>query len=126
MVPAEVDSAKATDTNWLRPSTDKAPRMQAQNTSYGFHYAAIRKPIHNADTHDYIRKTVYIAPFTCLIPPNNAYNVTTIEQNERMIPGLRVVRMILVICFALSSIFKQNLAPNCMKLTPLFGVPWCS
>ena len=60
------------------------------------------------------------------IDPNNAYNVTTIEQNERMIPGLRVVRMILVICFALSSIFKQNLAPNCMKLTPLFGVPWCS
>src|SRR6186997_2698799 len=46
MVPAEVDSAKATDTNWLRPSTDKAPRMQAQNTSYGFHYAAIRKPIY--------------------------------------------------------------------------------
>ncbi len=78
MVPAEVDSAKATDTNWLRPSTDKAPRMQAQNTSYGFHYAAIRKPIHNADTHDYIRKTVYIAPFTCLIPPNNAYNVASV------------------------------------------------
>ena len=28
MVPANVDSAKATDTTWLRPSTDKAPRMQ--------------------------------------------------------------------------------------------------
>ena len=78
MVPAEVDSAKATDTNWLRPSTDKAPRMQAQNTSYGFHYAAIRKPIYKAETHDYIRKTVYIAPFTCLIPPNNAYSVASV------------------------------------------------
>jgi phthalate 4,5-dioxygenase oxygenase subunit len=78
MVPANVDSAKATDTTWLRPSTDKAPRMQCENTSFGFHYAATRKPIHNADTQEYIRKTVYIAPFTCLIPPNNAYNVASI------------------------------------------------
>jgi phthalate 4,5-dioxygenase len=78
MVPANVDAAKATDTTWLRPSTDKAPRMQCENTSYGFRYAAIRKPIHNADTHDYVRTTVYIAPFTCLIPPNNAYNVATV------------------------------------------------
>lgn len=78
MVPANVDAAKATDTTWLRPSTDKAPRMQSQNTSFGFHYAAIRKPIHNAETHDYIRVTVYIAPFTCLIPPNNAYNVASV------------------------------------------------
>jgi phthalate 4,5-dioxygenase len=78
MVPANVDAAKATDTTWLRPSTDKAPRMQAQNTSFGFHYAAIRRPIHNAETHDYVRVTVYIAPFTCLIPPNNAYNVATV------------------------------------------------
>ena len=78
MVPASVDAAKATDTNWLRPSTDKAPRMQCENTSYGFRYAAIRKPIHNADTHDYIRTTVYIAPFTCLIPPNNIHNVAAV------------------------------------------------
>ena len=47
MVPANVDAAKATDSTWLRPSTDKAPRMQCENTSYGFRYAAIRKPIHN-------------------------------------------------------------------------------
>ena len=78
MVPANVDSAKATDTTWLRPSTDKAPRMQCENTSFGFRYAAIRKPIHNAETHDYVRTTVYIAPFTCLIPPNNAYNVASV------------------------------------------------
>jgi phthalate 4,5-dioxygenase oxygenase subunit len=78
MVPANVDSAKATDTTWLRPSTDKAPRMQCENTSFGFRYAAIRKPIHSAETHDYVRTTVYIAPFTCLIPPNNAYNVASV------------------------------------------------
>lgn len=78
MVPARVDGAKATDTAWLRPSTDKAPRLQAEKTSYGFHYAAIRRPITNANTHEYVRKTVYIAPFVALIPPNNAYNVTSV------------------------------------------------
>src|SRR5215472_5152218 len=78
MVPARVDSAKATEQNWLRPSTDRAPRFQVQRTSFGFRYAAIRRPIVNANTHDYVRTTVYIAPFTSLIPPNNAYNVTTV------------------------------------------------
>jgi phthalate 4,5-dioxygenase oxygenase subunit len=78
MKPAKVDGAKALDTLWLRPSTDKAPRLQVETTSYGFHYAAIRRPISNANTHDYIRRTVYIAPFTALIPPNNAYNVATV------------------------------------------------
>jgi phthalate 4,5-dioxygenase len=78
MRPARVDSAKAVDTHWLRPSTDKAPRLQVERTSYGFHYAALRRPIANSATHDYVRKTVYIAPFVCLIPPNNAYNVTSV------------------------------------------------
>ncbi|MBO0752675.1 MAG: Rieske 2Fe-2S domain-containing protein, partial [Bradyrhizobiaceae bacterium] len=45
MVPARVDSAEATDVNWLRPSTDKAPRLEVQRTSFGFRYAAIRRPI---------------------------------------------------------------------------------
>ena len=62
MVPAQVDGAKATEANWLRPSTDKAPRFQIERTSYGFRYAAIRRPIMNEATHDYIRTTVYIAP----------------------------------------------------------------
>jgi len=38
MPPAEVDSAKATDSAWLRPSVDKAPRLQFEPTSYGFRY----------------------------------------------------------------------------------------
>src|SRR5581483_1658636 len=82
MVPAQVDGAKATDTNWLRPSTDKAPRFQIERTSYGFRYAAIRRPIKNETTHDYIRTTVYIAPFTALIPPNNVHNVATLLTPE--------------------------------------------
>jgi phthalate 4,5-dioxygenase oxygenase subunit len=82
MVPAEVDSAKATESAWLRPSTDKSPRLQCENTSYGFRYAAIRRPIHNSGLNDYIRLTVYIAPFTCLIPPNNVYNVASVIVPE--------------------------------------------
>ena len=82
MVPAQVEGAKATDTNWLRPSTDKAPRFQIERTSYGFRYAAIRRPIQNEATHDYIRTTVYIAPFTALIPPNNVHNVATLLTPE--------------------------------------------
>jgi phthalate 4,5-dioxygenase oxygenase subunit len=82
MVPAQVDGAKATESNWLRPSTDKAPRFQVERTSYGFRYAAIRRPIVNETTHDYIRTTVYIAPFTALIPPNNVHNVATLLAPE--------------------------------------------
>ena len=78
MRPAKVSRAEAASTHWLRPSTDKSPRLQVERTDYGFHYAAIRRPITNAATHDYVRKTVYIAPFVCLIPPNNAYNVTSV------------------------------------------------
>ena len=75
MVPARVDSAKATDKAWLRPSTDKAPRLQVQRCGYGFRYAALRRPIANAATHEYVRSTVFVAPATALIPPNNLYNV---------------------------------------------------
>ena len=82
MVPAQVDGAKATDVNWLRPSTDKAPRFQIERTSYGFRYAAIRRPIKNEATHDYVRITVYIAPFTALVPPNNVHNVATLLTPE--------------------------------------------
>ena len=79
MVPARVDGAKATDKNWLRPSTDKAPRMQVQRASFGFRYAAVRRPIFNAQTHDYVRTTVFVAPWTVLIPPNNLYNVANVN-----------------------------------------------
>ena len=79
MVPARVEGAEATDTSWLRPSTDKAPRMQVERGSYGFRYAAIRRPIKNAATNDYVRSTVFVAPATALIPPNNLYNVANIN-----------------------------------------------
>jgi phthalate 4,5-dioxygenase oxygenase subunit len=75
MPAAEGEGATATDNAWFRPSTDKAPRLQFDATPYGFRYAAIRKPIRNPETHQYVRTTLFIAPFTVLIPPNDQYNL---------------------------------------------------
>ncbi len=71
-------AASAKGDHWVRPSTDKNPRIQVQLTNYGMRYAAIRRPIADAATHDYVRITTYVAPFTALIPPNNTYNVTSV------------------------------------------------
>src|SRR5690606_36593002 len=77
-VPARVGGAEATDKNWLRPSTDKAPRLQVQRTPFGFRCAAIRRPIINAAQNDYVRSTVFVAPGTVLIPPNYLNNVAKV------------------------------------------------
>ncbi len=79
MLPAEVERAGATENEWLRPSTDKAPRLQVQRTGFGFRYVAIRRPIKDAGTHDYLRITLFVAPFTVLIPPNNRYNLSILN-----------------------------------------------
>ena len=42
---------------------------------WGFRYAAIRRPILDPEANDYVRITVFIAPFTALIPPNDRYNL---------------------------------------------------
>jgi len=72
---ADVYGSTATESAWLRPSNDKAPRLQFEATDYGFRYAALRKPIKNPETDQYVRTTLFIAPFTVLIPPNNQYNL---------------------------------------------------
>ena len=79
MPPARVDGAKATGTAWPRPSTDKAPRLQLQQTPFGFRYAAIRRPITQSATHDYVRVSLFVAPITVLIPPNNLYNLANVN-----------------------------------------------
>ena len=79
MVPAQVEGAGATDSTWLRPSTDKAPRLQVERTEFGFRYVAIRRPIADAETHDYLRITLFVAPFTVLIPPNDRYNLSILN-----------------------------------------------
>ncbi len=77
MRPAKGEAAAKGD-HWVRPSTDKNPRIQVQLTNYGMRYAAIRRPIINANTHDYVRITTFVAPFMALIPPNSSYNLATV------------------------------------------------
>lgn len=72
----DVTGSTATDNAWLRPSADKAPRLEVQKTSFGFRYVAIRKPILDPDKQDYVRMTLFVAPFTVHIPPNNQYNLS--------------------------------------------------
>lgn len=78
MLPAPVDTAEAKETHWLRPSTDKQPRIRVQITNYGMRYAALRRPIANPERDEYVRITTFVAPFTALIPPNSSYNVASV------------------------------------------------
>jgi phthalate 4,5-dioxygenase len=50
-------------------SEDMSPRLEAEDTAYGFRYAAIRKPAQNPDTEQYVRVTLFVAPITSFIPP---------------------------------------------------------
>ena len=71
----DVSGSTATDSQWLRPSADKSPRLQVERTPYGFRYAAIRTPIADADKQDYVRTTLFAAPFTVMIPPTDRYRL---------------------------------------------------
>jgi phthalate 4,5-dioxygenase oxygenase subunit len=51
-----------------RPSNDLQPKMEAQNTAYGFRYASIRKPTIDPETQRYVRVTLFVAPFYGIFP----------------------------------------------------------
>jgi phthalate 4,5-dioxygenase len=50
-------------------STDQSPKLEAEDTAYGFRYAAIRKPTARPDDEKYVRVTLFVAPSTAFIPP---------------------------------------------------------
>jgi phthalate 4,5-dioxygenase oxygenase subunit len=75
MPAAWVAGSTARDGAWLRPSNDKAPRLEIEETSFGFHYAALRRPLIDPERSVYVRTTLFIAPFTVLIPPNDRYKL---------------------------------------------------
>jgi phthalate 4,5-dioxygenase oxygenase subunit len=77
--PGSSDQTMAVGGVWARPTNDKSPRIQVQRTNYGMRYAAIRRPIANAATNDYVRITTFVAPITVLIPPNNVYSLANIN-----------------------------------------------
>jgi phthalate 4,5-dioxygenase oxygenase subunit len=49
-------------------SMDTSPKLEAEDTAYGFRYAAIRIPVQNPDTERYVRVTLFLVPFTAFIP----------------------------------------------------------
>lgn len=52
----------------IRPWNDGRPRLQVENTPYGFRYAAIRKPMIQEDKFQNIRVSHFIAPVSVVIP----------------------------------------------------------
>jgi phthalate 4,5-dioxygenase oxygenase subunit len=50
-------------------STDHSPKLEAEDTPYGFRYAAIRKPTERPDERKYVRVTLFATPSTAFIPP---------------------------------------------------------
>jgi phthalate 4,5-dioxygenase oxygenase subunit len=62
------------DASLDRPSNDGAPRVEAQNTAYGFRYAAIRKPLLDADKNRYIRVTLFAAPCYAIFPAPDGWS----------------------------------------------------
>ena len=51
-----------------RPSVDGRPKIEVDNAPYGFRYAALRKPLVDAETKRLIRVTLWIAPFYGMFP----------------------------------------------------------
>ena len=49
-------------------SLDTSPKLEAEDTPYGFRYAAIRVPVSNPETERYVRVTLFVVPFTSVIP----------------------------------------------------------
>jgi phthalate 4,5-dioxygenase len=49
-------------------STDLSPKLEAEDTDYGFRYAAIRRPNANPETEKYVRVTLFVVPTTSFIP----------------------------------------------------------
>ncbi len=50
-------------------STDHSPKLEAEDTAYGFRYAAIRKPTERPDEQKYVRVTLFAMPSTGFVPP---------------------------------------------------------
>lgn len=52
----------------IRPWNDGRPRLQVENTPYGFRYAALRKPMIQEDRLQNVRVSYFVAPVSVIIP----------------------------------------------------------
>jgi phthalate 4,5-dioxygenase len=61
-------------------SMDLSPRLEVEDTRYGFRYAAIRRPNDDPENYKYVKVTNYVFPTTVLIPRSLNPNVRPIVQ----------------------------------------------
>jgi phthalate 4,5-dioxygenase oxygenase subunit len=59
---------------------DEAPRLEVENTQFGFQYAALRKI---GDDREHVRITAFIAPFTGYLAPDGAMFFAVPMTDER-------------------------------------------
>jgi phthalate 4,5-dioxygenase len=64
---------------------DHSPRLETQDTAYGFRYAAIRRPDVDADKQQYVRVTIWVAPFHVLIPPLRPRVSSSAQGDEEVV-----------------------------------------
>jgi phthalate 4,5-dioxygenase oxygenase subunit len=65
---AAAGSTMGADLNVTRPSNDGKPKLEVEDTPYGFRYAAIRKPLVDPETRAFVRVTLWMAPFWGMVP----------------------------------------------------------
>jgi phthalate 4,5-dioxygenase oxygenase subunit len=76
-------------------SSDLSPKLEAEDTDYGFRYAAIRRPNANPEGQKYVRVTLFVVPTTAFIPrplerDKNAHVQITapVDDNNTMFYGV--------------------------------------
>ncbi|MGH7716973.1 MAG: Rieske 2Fe-2S domain-containing protein, partial [Vulcanimicrobiaceae bacterium] len=66
---ADLNTTQLTNDGVLaRPSNDGRPKIEVEDTPYGFKYAAIRRPMVDTDTRKYVRITHFVAPIYAMFP----------------------------------------------------------
>ncbi len=65
-------------------SSDLSPKLEAEDTDYGFRYAAIRRPNANPESEKYVRVTLFVVPTTAFIRGrSNATRTRTCRSRRR-------------------------------------------
>ena len=81
--------------NIARPSNDGRPRLEVENTAYGFRYAAIRKPLVDPEVRNDVRTTLWIAPFYGMVPSasgwGNLQAMVPVDDEHTMFFALQVL-----------------------------------
>ncbi|MGE0170407.1 Rieske 2Fe-2S domain-containing protein [Nocardioides sp.] len=58
----------------VRPWNDGRPKLEVEDTDYGFWYAAVRKPMFKEDRFKNVRVTHYVAPWYAAIPSPDGWS----------------------------------------------------